>query len=451
MPRRGDVRAHGFHPIRAGVVAALLSIILLATWLIAYRVLDPQGAGYWFYQFHDRVFLPVYGHTWTRFYPFGMVWWGLAAVLLAVRLFSFVTGRSLLTLPHTLLLKAVVAKAAWHEMLYRGARLFLRSGFQPLLLRETVRRQYIVNRTLFLEEQHAGDDYVSISRLLIRLLLLSDTTPEQNLEALCYAKEVDSIMRFHNRTVPWDDLFIELATRLFTWTEPGRFHAAEALPAGYDLDSIMVDMIYLAGFEGRQTVPLLGMGVGKDPERLMDRRVIHRLSNSLASRTGWLNQLRVGLERDLFPNRPRIPRTRLEGMEGEGGAESARADLLARLSFYLALDLAMLTECSNGVESHAAALEALDFTVQLVVADPDDQVLTSVVLDRIRAIVSTVPGTTEQFILADLVRRGNEEVRREWSASDLRTTGLISLHDLQRDEAKAESMARAAGPTFSAK
>lgn len=73
-----------------------IGFLLGLFWFTLRSRILPREIGLPFYELHDFVLLRIIGYTFTLFFPWSLIWWGVAAVMLTIWLISFVRNRSLL-------------------------------------------------------------------------------------------------------------------------------------------------------------------------------------------------------------------------------------------------------------------------------------------------------------------------------------------------------------------
>src|SRR4029450_8869842 len=87
----------------AGIAALGAALVLLTR-----AGLLPAPAFDILYLLHDYAGLPFWGYAWTRFAPYSITWWSLAAIALVVWLATFLTRRSAVRGLHARLCRVVV-------------------------------------------------------------------------------------------------------------------------------------------------------------------------------------------------------------------------------------------------------------------------------------------------------------------------------------------------------
>lgn len=127
---------------RAARIIARLAFFLPLAFLVATviivvqrRLLPGRGVGAVLYWLHDYVYLPLKGYTFTRFYPYGWIWWAVAATVVALALFSWLSDRSFVKQVHIRLLRLVIPRPPFHGILIRSVEILQRVRIRPGLMR----------------------------------------------------------------------------------------------------------------------------------------------------------------------------------------------------------------------------------------------------------------------------------------------------------------------------
>lgn len=111
---------------------SLAALLAGTVGLLAYgtraRWFDPDGPGRAAYWLHDRLYLSAKGYLWSAWFPDSTVPWTVAALLSAIGLAGWLSGRPLLRALHDVLTRRTLAHPVgrplldrWHALTVRGA------------------------------------------------------------------------------------------------------------------------------------------------------------------------------------------------------------------------------------------------------------------------------------------------------------------------------------------
>jgi hypothetical protein len=276
---------------RRRVTLAIITALLAALVILARTGLLPVPARDSLYVLHDYAALPFWGYTWTRFAPYSITWWSLAAFGVAVWLATFLTRRSAVRGLHARLCRFVVhfvadsnrsarhvaRLAAWSEWL--AAR-----GLGAELLEEVVRLERtnaltsIVGASAF-DERDAWR-LLRLTDLLARLKSRAGAPPHERWRALALWHQtlmwIDARARTGQRANAHASLFFALSQTgrmLLDRLDAIEDEKGDELSASLRRDLEWLVSAFVSAFALRATA---GPAFGR-PEQSFMRSVLERL------------------------------------------------------------------------------------------------------------------------------------------------------------------------------
>ncbi|MCC7368096.1 MAG: hypothetical protein IT306_06730 [Chloroflexi bacterium] len=167
---------------RATVAGGVGGALLLVVGIVLGRLVPREGAlGQALYGLHDGVFLPIKGHAYTAFLPTSLIWWGFAALLLALLLASWLSDRSFVRRPHAVMARWIVGWPLLDGVLVRSVGVLRRRGLAcELLLRVADHERKQAVRRLLTHPNAGGiacRRAIRLTLLTIRLTMLSPFAP----------------------------------------------------------------------------------------------------------------------------------------------------------------------------------------------------------------------------------------------------------------------------------
>lgn len=131
-----DARRYGVRRLLfRGVLLSGLLLSLFAVVVFVHLRAMPIDGGQLLYRLHDEVYLPLVGQTFTRFFPWSVIWWGIGLTALVWLLLMWVFDASPLRFVHRRLLLRAIRRPTHHAGLVRWSRRFSRVRFRPHFLR----------------------------------------------------------------------------------------------------------------------------------------------------------------------------------------------------------------------------------------------------------------------------------------------------------------------------
>lgn len=143
----------------AGILLGLATLVMI----VHLRLLPVEDAPL-LYRLHDEVYLPLVGHTFTRYFPFSVIWWGIALTALVWWMSMWLFQTSPLRFIQRRLLLRAIRQPRRHDSLLRWSRRFSRLRLRPHLLRLVAEDEW--ERVLRAEDMGSA---LSVLRLRIGL------------------------------------------------------------------------------------------------------------------------------------------------------------------------------------------------------------------------------------------------------------------------------------------
>ncbi len=122
------------------LATVFLTILALLIFSIRLKWWPQSGLGFLLYWLHDQVYLVLKGYLWTLIAPWGILLWGMLAIVALLILF----GRPLLDFAQHRLLDLAIRNSRGHRLVAGWVRRFAGSRFPPELLSLRVAHEYRV-------------------------------------------------------------------------------------------------------------------------------------------------------------------------------------------------------------------------------------------------------------------------------------------------------------------
>jgi hypothetical protein len=462
MPARISSRRLKSMSRRIGLILLLTAIIGTPIFIIATRILPREGAGNVFYWFHDHIFLPVKGYTYTLFYPFSLSWWGPILTVALVWVLAYLAMVSITRDPHAQVLRLVVRRNSRHRFLIKTTQWLRKWKMEALLLKEIAGQERLkaLNRIRSLPLKEVDEEvcnrFFHLTILDIRLRTLSPASPHEHLEtALAWHQ---AYLQFRNRlqrqpgseslklmTARLADLAGPLLLPLLDYTDAARMEEAEETPAGFDVATIGLDLLYLAAVHNREPGKLIAALSGEKSKTEIEEIAASRLAQSVASRqniiiesrmqaelirTGEIDT-RVFVEKESKKEWPLLLDDRIE------------MTVIGRLALSVTLDLAGLVKSAAIALDFMEALETLDFELNCLDPEAWDAGLVHPLKE--------LPESPDFRWCAELAEAELEAYEKAWRLFPQEKENPINEDDFHLARTRIRALYHAAGPEFDKK
>lgn len=364
-------------------ISGLLVLIVFTLFFFVRQKVLPIGGFYWFYWFHDYIYLGLKGAVFSRYYPWSLAWLGVGGSLILLGWLTFVLGKSPLQAPHAFLVRWASRNSALHPLLTGLAELFKRMGLPMTMMRSAVavERQIQLNGLFRLRsaaaERRLGYRFLKQSDFWIGLALVHREEPNARQQTLSIGLAtllwVDPVLsidpkRPEHRVL--NGMIARLVRLLPLPKDAQAFNEAIAWPASLDEGSIALDTLllfsgFVPGGEDRLAEALVGMNELVAFGDLVRLRLVQATEDRLAI----FETMRQGLEMHPFAlgkNRQlenQVP-TRDPEMDGLWREQAHQALLLA-------CHTARLLEEPDLLGRYLDAIEALAIVAEAASPSPD--------------------------------------------------------------------------------
>ncbi len=450
---------------RLTLVLILLLLVGAPIFIITTGILPRDGAGYPFYWFHDHVFLPIKGYTYTLFYPFSLSWWGPAATILAVWFLAYLARIPLTRDPHSHILRHIVRRRSKHRVLLNSTRIMRKWGFGVLLLQEIVHQERqkamlrLTAEPFQLTEEETVSGLLHLTELHINLLLTGKPKLENYIEAapVWYQTYMQIRCRRHHMKAEYLNTaathLAELAPRvllpLLNFEDEGLLQKVAETPAAFDMESIVLDLLYLAALHNPS--PALKLpGIGTDEMEHpagLQKVVAFRMARSVSSRHGEVDRSRGMLERfragelgfdALLQDQPGAYLPLLRD-------NSPHFPLWGRIALWMVLDYAALIESSAPALGFIESLESLDFEFNCLPRGAWDPANDGHP-DHLSHPFKHLPHPEDFRWCAHLAQLELDLREAAWKEFDALETNPVNPQDMHLARTRVRSLYHAAGP-----
>ncbi|MCP4216939.1 MAG: hypothetical protein GY765_19980 [bacterium] len=459
MPKEQKRQRHRF--VRPGyLLLASLFLIGIPIFIILTKTLPRDGFGYALYWFHDHIFLPIKGYTYELFFPISLVFWVPILLLLLLWLVSYLWSIPIFKKLQIYLARGAVKKYSIHPILTGTSRLLNKWGLEPKLLTEITAEQHkiAVNRLLShhisqtTPHTETGDSKTYISQVLTpavqitllytRLITLPPCRSRCRLEALVCLQEVHMRLKPYVKGDKTDELLQKPAARfisaleeslvaLLPYEEKRRVSAALSKKAGFDIETIALDLYYLLALSSE---PIAGTLLGAEVPIVKRREIIiRRLAESTSARRAFLDDALMELEVS----------DRYEGLYVTG--DNINLGILGRLAMFIALELAVLTGSSDVGLGFIETVEAMDFVMTQWLGG---QGVTgeAVGVRKFVLLLEQVPAPGDYRFIAQLAEKEMHEQKKAWRRVASGKEDLVRDGDFKLVESRVRALYHAAGP-----
>lgn len=370
---------------RLSVLAVLAIILLIVILIMAFQLLPPRGLGLQLYQYHDKIFLPIKGYTYTLFFPVSIIWWGIALTLLVLAVASFVSDRSFIREPHVQFTRWLLRRTVLHPFLLKGGLFFQRLGLFPYVVYNAV----LYERDLQLQLIYASWDQiphgeaaqpraglsrvepvltkkifqnlVDLTNLLIELELLHPGG--HALKAAAYWQQTFLLVSLKNKRPRQNKAPLENLARQLSQSAPRSYNEPEA---SFTHQAVVRDLAWLMQGNDREIakemLSCLYTNTTQEMGQLDRVKAQKYLVQEIEARRLTLEQLRQTAERQFMPAKKthRTNRT-LEAIADDTGQAALLG--IGKMTTYTALQVAFQTGVSEIGLAYLEALEAARFAL----------------------------------------------------------------------------------------
>ncbi|MCP5049064.1 MAG: hypothetical protein GY940_17980 [bacterium] len=459
MPGKADAKRLKSMPKRIGLVLLIAVIIGVPIFIIATRFLPRDGSGNIFYWFHDHIYLPVKGYTYTLFYPFSLSWWGPLATLFLVWLIAYLAMVSITKDPHAQVLRRVVRRNSRHGFLLRTTRWLRKWKIEALILKEIVRqeREKALNRLTALPLDRVDDDIFErvfhLTRFHIRLLTLGVGGRVEYLQAALVWYR--AYFQFRNRlqrnpgaeqlkrlTVQLAGLAENILPVLLDYRDEVLMKEVGEMPGGFNCSTVVLDLVYLAALHNDNLEGILPGDLGEVSGETIREIVALRVAESTASRRVMLDGAREQVEK--------IRRGEVDVIGFIGGEskedwpvlldDSEEMVIIGRLVLTIALDLAGLVNSSAMGLGVMESIEALDFEMNCLGEEVWEVGLVHP--------LGGLPQAGDFRWCAELAEGELVEYEKIWKQARHGEEKLVTAGDFQLARNRVRALYHASGPDF---
>jgi hypothetical protein len=462
-------------PIRILIIIFISAFIVVPAFIIITRALPKEGLGSIFYWIHDHIFLPVKGYTYTLFYPFSLSWWGPVLTALVLWLVAYLTMVSFIKDPHVYILRKVIHRnpKKRHGILIKTGGWLKKRNMEPILLKQITNMErkktlnLLANLPLSQMDETLVTQVIHLTQLHIQLMTLPPVKAvrETHLEALIYWHQTYLQAEIRCQKNPPSPQLKELLNRLAEQIEtlilPLLNYKNETLlkeavkqPAGFDIPSVLVDLLYLASLNNTNLAVLLP-GSPTTGEAIK-RAVVTRLAASSHERRAVLDETRFRLEKLLEqktgPHNPGSSET-FEPITHDNIDVRLKVDpnyagttlpVLGDLALSIALHLSALVDSVSIGLGYIDSLESYDFVFNCLdleeSPEPESPYFTAL------QSLNRLPTPDDYRLCAHLSGLAVDEYENLWKQSLLKEDGTIQPEDVELAKARIHSLFHSAGP-----
>ncbi|CAM2066086.1 hypothetical protein SCOR_11960 [Sulfidibacter corallicola] len=443
---------------RAKWLGLLLLVVAIPTALVGLRILPVDGPAYGLYWLHDHLYLPIKGHTFTRFFPWSLVWWSAIAVGLFASLIAFVTRASLLGEPRILLARLLVRRTPGHGWLVRLSRWQARRGFEPEWLAAFAVLEWRLELARLRDRFDAPTDDDAVERVVALALLadrldgLCDGHPPRRLRALQRLVETRVVLLERSLTIaptgvdadfgspPISEarrasLTRALCERIQPWLARNR--SDKEIVPGFAPASLAHDVQDLLALEDPEV--LAGLP-NLDRLTVPEARewLVVDLADAVVERQDRLLQLRAHLARAWLE-----PEESTHVLEMQGllpvDLDPETLAILSEIAVDVAFWLAFQARVPGMAMAYLEAIESLDFAR----AAAPESLLSDTDRPLLAAMVADLPRDAHFRLAARLATWRADEVQALWRDSGLADADGLQDLDFELSRAFADDLAAA--------
>ncbi|UCH94668.1 MAG: hypothetical protein JSV88_31015 [Candidatus Aminicenantes bacterium] len=476
MPRAAKPKRSRI-PIRILLIIFISAFIVVPAFIIITRALPKEGIGSIFYWIHDYIFLPIKGYTYTLFYPFSLSWWGPILTALFIWLVAYLAMVSFIKDPHVYVLRKVIRRnpKKRHGILIKTSGWLKKRKMEPILLKQVtnIERKNALNQLMNLPltqmDENTINQVIHLTQLHINLMTLSPVkrVRETHLEALVYWHQayLQADIRCQ-KNPPADQLkkmVVQLAKQVETLILPLLNYKDETLlkeaieqRAGFDIPSVLVDMLYLASLNNTSLAVLLSGSPTTVNEEAVKKAVITRLAASVNERRVVLDETRLRLEKLLEQKTGPYNTSSSETFEPiiknkidiklntDPYYTRTILPVISELSLSIVLHLSALVDSVSIGLGYMDSLETYDFVFNCL--EPEESGEPESPYFSALQSLNRLPGPGDYRLCAELAALEINEYEELWKQSILKEDGSISPGDFELAKSRIRSLLQAAGP-----
>jgi hypothetical protein len=462
-------------PGRILLIIFISAFIVVPAFIIITRALPKEGIGSIFYWIHDHIFLPIKGYTYTLFYPFSLSWWGPILTALFLWLVAYLTMVSFIKDPHVYVLRKVIYRnpKKRHGILIKTSGWLKKRKIEPILLKQVTNMErkktlnQLVNLPLAQMDETLVTQMIHLTLLHIQLMILPPVKAvrETHLEALVYWHQAYLQADIRYQKNPPSPQLKELICRLAEQIEilglpllnyKNEILLKEAVKqrAGFDIPSILVDLLYLASLNNNSLAVILP-GSPTTGEAIK-RAVVTRLAASSTERRTILDETRFRLEKFLEQKigpHNTSSRETFEPITHDNIDVRLKVDpiyegtilpVLGDLALSIALHLSALVDSVSIGLGYLDSLETYDFVFNCLdleeTAESESPYFTAL------ESLNRLPTPADYRLCAHLSELALDEYENLWKQSLLKEDGTIQPGDIELAKARIDSLVHSAGP-----
>ena len=462
-------------PIRILIIIFISAFVVIPAFIIITRALPKGGIGSVFYWIHDYIFLPIKGYTYTLFYPFSLSWWGPILTALFLWLIAYLTMVSFIKDPHVYILRKVIHRnpKKRHGILIKTGAWLKKRNMEPILLIQVTNMErkknlnQLANLPLSQMDETLLTQVIHLTQLHVQLMILPPvkTVRETHLEALVYWHQAYLQAEIRCQTNPpssqLKELLSQLAVQIETLILPLLNYKNEILlkeavkqRAGFDIPSILVDLLYLASLNNNSLAVLLPGSPTTD--EAVKKAVVTRLAASSHERRAVLDETRFRLEKFLEqksgPHHTNSSET-FEPIIHDNIDIRLKVDpiyagtilpVLGDMALSIALHLSALVDSASIGLGYMDSLETYDFVFNCLdleeTGEPESSYFTAL------QSLNRLPTPADYRWCAHLSGLALDEYENLWKQSILKEDGTIQPGDIELAKARIHSLFHSAGP-----
>lgn len=447
--RLEQMRRRGFW---VSVLGFLIGIPTAMVWL---RLPPKDGWGYWLYWLHDTLFLTVKGYSYTHFYPYSMLCWLLASLLLLFWLTFFLTNQSLLRPLHLFLLYHLLAVDFMRGPMLASVRYLTRFRILPGLLEVVAdhRRTCLLDRLIATPNStETARELATITLFQLELLALPGGGDDSHAVRAALAFE-EVFLPLRASLGGEGRQLLSLLARQLRALAP-KLNACQGLPALQALDpdeqcfsptAFCLDLLYLACLGDAAVAKSLPHSPRTDlPVADLEHLAARRLAETSNLRRAALDQLRFSLEGRHLHFRHGTG----SGFSGPlSQPEASELGLWGRLGLGLAVDCAWLDREPGGALTYFDSIEALRLALALpsVESEPEQGGHHRI----LHPLLGRLPLRRHYRQCSQLAKTVLDQRKTLWKQSHLDRDGYLLASDFDMEQDRIWDLTQAHGPDMS--
>ena len=245
IPRRKDALPFQEIGIRLMMTIAFFMVLFALGSVIVSGLLPGSGLGlYWL---HDHVFLPVKGVSFTQFYPWSLLWWGIPALALIWRVLVWVTGAAVTDRITRELASHAVMNPSIHRQLLGFERRFRKGKpSRQLLIAAQYHYELTMDEMVRSPQPEIADIAARQCAFLLEILTLPGWSEDERIKGLTAGLHTLVAL---NRANSASDNLLDSMTRVIEVSRPismERLHGAGF--AGWRKTELIADLLWTLAF-----------------------------------------------------------------------------------------------------------------------------------------------------------------------------------------------------------